>query len=139
MGQVKVPAERLWGSQTNSLRSLHRTTHARRRSSLPLPKEGRGYINQTRVDKDKADLIVKAADEVIAGSSTRVPPVRVADRQRHHENESTSEIQPRNPTRGRKLGPNPFPNDDVQSQSSNDTFPSAMHMNRAEFRAMIRR
>lgn len=140
MGQVKVPAERLWGSQTQ--RSLKHFSIGDDRMPVAVYhaygylKKAAAIVNQNSgsLTKDKADLIVKAADEVIAGKLDDEFPLFVwqtgsgiQPNMNVNEVSSNRAIQ----LAGGKLGTkNPVhPNDDVNmSQSSNDTFPSAMHI-----------
>ena len=73
MGQVKVPAERLWGAQ--SQRSLTHFSIGNDRMPIEVyhaygyVKKAAAIVNERlgHLPKDKADLIVRSADEVIAG------------------------------------------------------------------------
>src|SRR5215475_15030632 len=73
MGQVKVPAEHLWGAQTQ--RSLIHFSIGNDRMPIEVyhaygyVKKAAALVNEQlgRLPKDKAKLIVKSADEVIAG------------------------------------------------------------------------
>jgi fumarate hydratase class II len=73
MGQVKVPAERLWGAQTQ--RSLIHFSIGKDRMPIEVY-HAYGYVKKAaaivsarlgHLPEDKADLIVKSTDEVIAG------------------------------------------------------------------------
>ena len=90
MGQVKVPADRLWGAQTQ--RSLIHFSIGN--DHMPIEvyhaygyvKKAAAIVNESlgKLAKDKADLIVRSADEVIAGKlDENFPLVRLANRQRH--------------------------------------------------------
>src|SRR5258705_973217 len=74
LGEVKVPAKRLWGAQTQ--RSLHHFSIGDDRMPLQLY-HAYGYVKKAaaianykfgRLSKNKADLIQRVADEVIAGT-----------------------------------------------------------------------
>jgi fumarate hydratase class II len=77
MGQVKVPADRLWGAQTQ--RSLIHFSIGN--DHMPIEvyhaygyvKKAAAIVNESlgKLTKDQADLIVKSADEVIAGGRLR--------------------------------------------------------------------
>ena len=76
LGQVEVPSERLWGAQTQ--RSLHFFNIGGPRFAWPRPvirafgllKKCAALANADlqQLDREKAALIVRAADEVIAGT-----------------------------------------------------------------------
>jgi fumarate hydratase class II len=140
MGAVQVPADRYWGAQTQ--RSLHHFSIGEDR----MPKEvSRAYgivkkaaaeVNLAggRLDADKAKAIVQAADEVIAGALDVHFPLFVwqtgsGTQSNMNLNEviSNRAIQLLGGTIGSKAPVHP--NDDVNMcQSSNDTFPTAMHV-----------
>jgi len=140
MGKIDVPADKYWGAQTE--RSLHHFAIAH--DTMPkelihafgILKKAAALTNHELglMSKDKMDLIVKAADEVIAGKLDDHFPLRVwqtgsGTQTNMNVNEVISnraiEIS------GGEIGSKKpiHPNDDVnQSQSSNDTFPTAMHI-----------
>ncbi len=105
MGPVEVAADRYWGAQTE--RSLHHFKIGAERfpreliRALRHPQEGGGR-RQPRpaapCPPDKADAIIQAADEVIAGKlDDHFPLVGLADRQRHadqHERQR-GDLEPR--------------------------------------------
>ena len=140
MGQVKVPAERLWGAQTQ--RSLIHFSIGN--DHMPMPvyhaygyvKKAAARVNQKlgHLPKDKADLIAKAADEVITGKLDEDFPLFVwqtgsGTQSNMNVNEVISNrcIQMVEGTVGAQEPVHP--NDHVNmSQSSNDTFPTAMHI-----------
>ncbi len=140
MGQVKVPADKLWGAQTE--RSLYHFSIGHDKMPIEvyhaygLFKKAAAIVNERlgRLPKDKADLIVKAAEEVIAGHLDEHFPLYVwqtgsGTQSNMNMNEvlSNRAIQM---VQG-KLGTQTpvHPNDHVNmSQSSNDSFPSAMHI-----------
>lgn len=140
MGQVKVPAEKLWGAQTQ--RSLIHFSIG----DDHMPKSvyhAYGYVkkaaaivnrNAGKLSADKAKLIIAAADEVISGKLDDEFPLFVwqtgsGTQSNMNVNEviANRAIQLANGKLGSKTPVHP--NDDVNmSQSSNDTFPTAMHI-----------
>jgi fumarate hydratase class II len=145
MGKIRVPAECYYGAQT--ARSL---THFAIGGDL-MPKavirafgtlkKAAALTNKVlgKIDATKCDLICKAADEVIAGKLDRHFPLRIwqtgsGTQTNMNANEviSNRAIQMAGGTMGSEK-PIVHPNDDVnKSQSSNDTFPTAMHIAAAE-------
>jgi fumarate hydratase class II len=144
MGQVEVRADRYWGAQTE--RSLHHfnigfdVMPREMVRALGLLKKAAALVNEElgKLASDKARLIERAADEVIEGRLDEHFPLRVwqtgsGTQTNMNANEVISnraiEIA------GGELGSKRpvHPNDDVNmSQSSNDTFPTAMHIAAAE-------
>jgi fumarate hydratase class II len=140
MGQVKVPSERLWGAQTQ--RSLIHFSIGNDHMPLEvyhaygIVKKAAALVNQRlgHLPKDKADLIAKSADEVIAGKLDENFPLYVwqtgsGTQSNMNVNEviSNRSIQMVGGTIGSQEPVHP--NDHVNmSQSSNDTFPTAMHI-----------
>jgi fumarate hydratase, class II len=138
MGGVKVPADRLWGAQTQ--RSLIHFSIGNDRMPIEVyhaygyVKKAAAIVNERlgHLPKDKADLIVRSADEVIAGKLDENFPLYVwqtgsGTQSTMNVNEviSNRSIQMAGGTLGTQ---EPIhPNDHVNmSQSSNDTFPTAM-------------
>lgn len=140
MGEIEVAADRYWGAQTE--RSLHHfdiaedlmpreVTHA-----FGILKKAAALTNFDlgKLPKDKTDLIVKAADEVSNGSLDDHFPLSVwqtgsGTQSNMNANEviSNRAIELANGSLGSKSPVHP--NDHVNmSQSSNDTFPTAMHI-----------
>jgi fumarate hydratase class II len=140
MGSIEVPADRYWGAQTE--RSLIHFSIGDDR----MPKavyHAYGYVKKAaaivngqdgRLPRWKADLIARVADEVIAGDLDEHFPLYVwqtgsGTQSNMNVNEviSNRAIQLVGGTLGSK---DPVhPNDDVNmGQSSNDTFPTAMHI-----------
>jgi fumarate hydratase class II len=137
---VLVPADRLWGAQTQ--RSLIHFSIG----NDHMPKavyHAYGYVKKAaalvnaaagKLPQAKADLIVRVADEVIAGKLDAEFPLYVwqtgsGTQSNMNLNEviSNRAIQIAGGTLGTKKPIHP--NDDVNmSQSSNDTFPTAMHI-----------
>ena len=140
MGKIEVPANVYWGAQTQ--RSLLHFNIGR--DTMPpelirafgILKKAAALVNQDlgKLPADKAKLIVQAADEVIAGKLNDQFPLRIwqtgsGTQTNMNVNEviSNRAIEIAGGTLGSK---NPIhPNDHVNmSQSSNDTFPAAMHI-----------
>ncbi len=144
MGPIRVPADRYYGAQT--ARSL--THFAIGGDTMPRAvirtfgtlKKAAALTNKTLglLSADKCDLICKAADEVIAGKLNDHFPLRIwqtgsGTQTNMNVNEviSNRAIQIAGGAMGSKKPVHP--NDDVNmSQSSNDTFPTAMHIAAAE-------
>jgi fumarate hydratase class II len=140
MGAVEVPAEHYWGAQT--ARSLHHFPIGDDRIPPPLVhafgvlKEASARVNADlgKLASDKAALIVTAAREVADGRLDDEFPLSVwqtgsGTQTNMNANEviANRAIELAGGTLGSK---DPVhPNDDVNmSQSSNDTFPTAMHI-----------
>jgi fumarate hydratase class II len=144
MGSVDVPAHRYWGAQTQ--RSLHHFSIGDDRMPVPVIramavlKKAAALVNRDlgKLGAAEADLIVEAADEVIAGAHDDEFPLSVwqtgsGTQTNMNVNEviSNRAIELAGGERGSKTPVHP--NDDVNmSQSSNDTFPTAMHIAAAE-------
>ena len=140
MGSIEVPADRYWGAQTQ--RSLHHFSIGDDRMPVEVVrafgilKKAAALVNAEdgRLPKDKADLIVAAADEVIGDELDEHFPLYVwqtgsGTQSNMNANEviSNRAIEMAEGEMGSKKPVHP--NDDVNmSQSSNDTFPTAMHI-----------
>ena len=140
MGDVGVPADRYWGAQTQ--RSLQHFSIGHDRMPLELyhaygvVKKAAVLVNQAdgRLQSWKADAILRAADEVIAGELDEHFPLFVwqtgsGTQSNMNINEviANRSIQLLGGTLGSKQPVHP--NDDVNmGQSSNDSFPTAMHV-----------
>ncbi len=140
MGEVEVPADRYWGSQTQ--RSLHHFSIGDDR----MPKavyHAYGYVKKAcalvnaaggRLPDWKRDAIVRAADETISGRLDAHYPLFVWQTgSGTQSNMNINEVLSNRAIQllGGVLGSqHPVgPNDDVNmGQSSNDTFPTAMHI-----------
>jgi fumarate hydratase class II len=140
MGQVEVPADRYWGAQTE--RSLHHFDIGNDR----MPKEvyhAYGYVKKAcalvnaaegRLPDYKRQAIVRAAEEAIAGKLDEHFPLYVWQTgSGTQSNMNVNEVLSNRAIQflGGVLGSqHPVgPNDDVNmGQSSNDTFPTAMHI-----------
>ena len=144
MGEIEVRADRYWGAQTErSLLHFNIGNDVMPREmirSFGILKKACALVNQDlgKLPADKAKLIVAACDEVIEGKLDEHFPLRVwqtgsGTQTNMNANEviSNHAIE----TAGGALGSKKpiHPNDDVNmSQSSNDTFPTAMHIAAAE-------
>jgi fumarate hydratase class II len=142
MGAVGVPADKYWGAQTQ--RSLHHFSIGGETERMPIEvirafgilKKAAAQVNAEigKLAKEKADLIVQAADEVIEGKLDEHFPLFVwqtgsGTQSNMNANEviSNRAIELAGGEQGSKKPIHP--NDDVNmSQSSNDTFPAAMHI-----------
>jgi len=144
MGQIEVPADKYWGAQTQrSLLHFNIGYDVMPREmirALGLLKKACALVNQDlgKLPTEKTKLIVQACDEVIAGKLDAHFPLRVwqtgsGTQTNMNANEviSNRAIELAGGVMGSKQPIHP--NDDVNmSQSSNDTFPTAMHIAAAE-------
>jgi len=140
MGAIEVPADRYWGAQTQ--RSLHHFSIGDDRMPVEVVrafgilKKAAALVNEEmgKLDPVQAALIVQAADEVIEGKLDEHFPLYVwqtgsGTQSNMNANEviSNRAIELAGGEQGSKKPVHP--NDDVNmSQSSNDTFPTAMHV-----------
>src|SRR5580765_4152650 len=140
MGKIDVPANVYWGAQTQ--RSLLHFNIGR--DTMPPElirafgtlKKACALVNQDlgKLPADKAKLIVQAADEVISGKLNDQFPLRIWQTGSGTQtNMNVNEVISNRAIEiaGGELGSKKpiHPNDDVNmSQSSNDTFPAAMHI-----------
>ncbi|MDP2654264.1 MAG: class II fumarate hydratase [Candidatus Omnitrophota bacterium] len=140
MGEVRIPAERYYGAQTaRSLANFkigNETMPAELIRAFGVLKKAAATVNKdlNLLPAKKAELIVKAAEDVIAGKLTAEFPLVVwqtgsGTQTNMNVNEviANRAIEMAGGKRGSK---DPIhPNDDVNmGQSSNDTFPAAMHI-----------
>jgi fumarate hydratase class II len=144
MGPIEVPDDRYWGAQTQ--RSLHHFSIGGDRMPGPvirgmaILKKAAALTNRelAKLAGEKADLIVAAADEIIAGDLAGEFPLSVWQTGSGTQtNMNVNEVIANRAIEragGKKGSKDPVhPNDDVNmSQSSNDTFPTAMHIAAAE-------
>ncbi|HUV30648.1 MAG TPA: class II fumarate hydratase [Acidobacteriota bacterium] len=140
MGEIKVQADRYWGAQTQ--RSLHHFKIGGERMprelirAMGILKKAAVLVNHDLglLPKDKADLIVKAADEVIEGKlDDHFPLVIWQTGSGTQTNMNSNEVISNRAIElaGGEMGSKKpiHPNDDVnKAQSSNDTFPTGMHI-----------
>jgi fumarate hydratase class II len=144
MGPIEVPDHQYWGAQTQ--RSLHHFSIGDDRMpdavirGMAILKKAAALVNRDlgKLSADEADLIVRAADEILEGKHDDEFPLYVwqtgsGTQTNMNVNEviSNRAIELAGGQRGAKTPIHP--NDHVnRSQSSNDTFPTAMHIAAAE-------
>ncbi len=141
MGEVKVPADKYWGAQTQRSKENFKIGDGR------MPKEiiqAFGYLKKAAVatnlelgvlSEEKAYLIMQVCDEIIEGKlEDQFPLVVWQTGSGTQSNMNVNEVVANRAhvIQGNTLGEGKrliHPNDDVnKSQSSNDTFPTAMHI-----------
>ncbi|MGN7203388.1 class II fumarate hydratase [Pedobacter sp. SAFR-022] len=142
MGEVQVPADKYWGAQTERSRNNFKIG-----PEASMPKEiihAFGYLKKAAalanaelgvLAQDKADMIAKVCDEVIAGQlDDQFPLVIWQTGSGTQSNMNANEViaYRAHVINGGSLEDAKkvlHPNDDVnKSQSSNDTYPTAMHI-----------
>jgi len=137
-GEITVPGHALWGAQTQ--RSLHHFDISSERMppellrALALVKRSAALVNRELgvLDAAKADAIVKAADEVLAGQHDAQFPLSLWQTGSGTQtNMNMNEVLANRASQllGGEVGEGRLvhPNDDVnRGQSSNDVFPTAM-------------
>ena len=135
MGQVRVPADKYWAAQTQ--RSFENFKIGTERMPIEIIrafailKKGAAMANCKlgNLARDKMEAIVAACDEITAGKlDDHFPLVVWQTGSGTQSNMNVNEViaNRANELAGKKLV---HPNDDVnRSQSSNDTFPTAMHI-----------
>ena len=139
-GTIEVPAERLWGAQTERSRRFFRISGERMPPpviyALALVKKVAAAVNAelNLLSKQKAEAIQRAADEVLAGRhDAEFPLVVWQTGSGTQTNMNVNEVLANRASellggeRGQKRLVHP--NDEVNlGQSSNDVFPTAMHI-----------
>ncbi len=142
MGEVKVPADKYWGAQTERSRNNFKIGPA---GTMPLEvvygfaylKKAAAYTNTELgvLTEEKRDLIAKVCDEILAGKlDNQFPLVIWQTGSGTQSNMNVNEViaNRAHEIAGKKIGEGEKtiqPNDDVnKSQSSNDTFPTGMHI-----------
>jgi fumarate hydratase class II len=142
LGNVEVPGDKIWGAQTQRSRinfpiGVNRYVWGREViRGFGILKKACAQANQVldQLVAEKADLIIRAADEVIAGKwDAEFPLVVFQTGSGTQSNMNANEVIANRAIQlaGGVIGSNkPInPNDDVNhSQSSNDTFPAVMHI-----------
>jgi len=140
MGAIEVPTDRYWGAQTQ--RSIQNFAIGEIRFTRPMIraygvlKKAAAVVNADLglLPEDRRDLILRAADEVIEGAlDAHFPLVVFQTGSGTQTNMNANEVIANRAIElaGGELGSKApvHPNDDVnKSQSSNDTFPTAMHI-----------
>ena len=139
MGEVRVPADRLWGAQTErshenfligvGIETMPREiTHAFGILNKAAAQGSRGRGPEKMADEELG-AVTTACDEVVAGRrNDKCPLVGWQTGSGTQSNMNTNEViaNRANAIAGKRLC---HPNDDINmSQSSNDTFPTAMHI-----------
>jgi len=142
MGEVKVPADKYWGAQTERSRNNFKIGPS---ASMPLEvvygfaylKKAAAYTNCDAgvLSAEKRDLIAAVCDEILAGKlNDQFPLVIWQTGSGTQSNMNVNEVisNRAHVIAGNTLGHGTsaiHPNDDVnKSQSSNDTFPTGMHI-----------
>jgi fumarate hydratase class II len=142
MGQVKVPSDKYWGAQTERSRNNFKIGPV---ASMPLDivygfaylKKAAAYTNCELgvLTESKRDLIAQVCDEILAGKhDEQFPLVIWQTGSGTQSNMNVNEViaNRAHEIAGHKIGEGEKtiqPNDDVnKSQSSNDTFPTGMHI-----------
>ncbi|GGI57375.1 class II fumarate hydratase [Winogradskyella haliclonae] len=142
MGEVKVPADKLWGAQTERSRNNFKIGTP---ASMPLEvvygfaylKKAAAYTNCELgvLEEEKRDLIAQACDEILDGKHDDQFPLVIW--QTGSGTQSNMNVNEVIANRAHQIAGNIIgegektiqPNDDVnKSQSSNDTFPTGMHI-----------
>ncbi len=140
MGEIKVPADRYYGAQTaRSLIHFNIGWETMPREiirAMGILKKAAALTNAelSLLPQNKCDLIIQAADEVISGKLDNHFPLKVWQTgSGTQSNMNSNEVIANRGIEiaGGKMGSKDpvHPNDDVnRGQSSNDTFPTAMHI-----------
>ncbi len=141
MGEVQVPADKYWGAQTQRSKENFKIGDGR----MPIEiVKAFGYLKKAAaatnmelgvLPEEKANLIMDVCDEIIEGKlDDQFPLVVWQTGSGTQSNMNVNEVVANRAhvIQGNKLGEGSrliHPNDDVnKSQSSNDTFPTAMHI-----------
>lgn len=142
MGEVKVPSDKLWGAQTERSRNNFKIGSP---ASMPLEvvygfaylKKAAAYTNHELgvLSEEKRDLIAAVCDEILTGKhDDQFPLVIWQTGSGTQSNMNVNEViaNRAHQLAGKEIGQGEKtlqPNDDVnKSQSSNDTFPTGMHI-----------
>jgi len=141
MGEVHVPADKYWGAQTQRSKENFKIGEGRMPSEII---QAFGYLKKAAaatnmelgvLSEEKANLIMDVCDEIIEGKlDDQFPLVVWQTGSGTQSNMNVNEVVANRAhvLQGNKLGEGTrliHPNDDVnKSQSSNDTFPTAMHI-----------
>jgi fumarate hydratase, class II len=139
LGEVKVPRDKYWGAQTQRSREnfkigtekmpievIYALVHIKKAAAIVNHKLG-------KLSEEKMNAITKACSEILSGSfDDHFPLVVWQTGSGTQTNMNVNEVIARRATElmdKRDAGEKIHPNDDVNmSQSSNDTFPTAMHI-----------
>lgn len=143
MGDVKVQADKYWGAQTERSRNNFKIGDSKQMMPIEIVR-GFAYLKKAAahtncelgvLNEEKRDLISKVCDEILEGKlDDQFPLVVWQTGSGTQSNMNTNEViaNRAHVIAGNKLGEGKtmiHPNDDVnKSQSSNDTFPTGMHI-----------
>ena len=141
LGEVRVPMDKLWGAQTERSKNNFKIGP---QATMPFEiikafaylKKGAAYTNEElgALSKEKRDLITTVCEEILEEKwNDQFPLVIWQTGSGTQSNMNVNEVIANRAQQivGRKIGDEPVlkANDDVnKSQSSNDTFPTAMHI-----------
>jgi len=143
LGEVKVPADKYWGAQTERSRNNFKIGGEKQQMPIEIIrgfaylKKAAAYTNAELgvLDNEKKELIAKVCDEILEGKlDDQFPLVIWQTGSGTQSNMNTNEViaNRAHVIQGNKLDEGArfiHPNDDVnKSQSSNDTFPTGMHI-----------
>ncbi|RYM04605.1 class II fumarate hydratase [Sporolactobacillus sp. THM7-7] len=139
LGEVRVPADKLWAAQTQrSKQNFHigwEKMPVEIIEAFAMLKKGAALANRAfgKLEDEKAAAIIQAADEIIDGQWTDEFPLMVWQTgSGTQSNMNVNEVianRSNQILKEKGLDLRVHPNDDVnQSQSSNDTFPTALHI-----------
>ncbi len=134
MGDIQVPAERLWGAQTQrSFQNFRIGTEEMPKemiAAFAMLKKAAALVNHAlkKLDAKRTDAIITVCDEILEGMHTEEFPLVVW--QTGSGTQTNMNLNEVIANRAMQLIDDPVhPNDHVNmSQSSNDTFPTAMHI-----------
>lgn len=135
MGEIKVPANKYWGAQTQ--RSLMNFEIGEEKMPVEIIEAfavlkkaaARANLRLEKLNSEKCEIICRVCDEILNGSLNGNFPLAVW--QTGSGTQSNMNVNEVIACRGNELAGKKLlhPNDDVNmSQSSNDTFPTAMHI-----------
>ncbi|MBT5873484.1 MAG: class II fumarate hydratase [Candidatus Latescibacteria bacterium] len=143
MGEVQVPADKYWGAQTERSRNNFKIGGPQHIMPLEIVR-GFAYLKKAAahsnhelgvLESDKRDLISQVCDEILSGTlDDQFPLVIWQTGSGTQSNMNVNEVisNRAHVLQGNDLGvgkPSIHPNDDVnKSQSSNDTYPTGMHI-----------
>lgn len=148
LGKVKVPADKLWGAQTQ--RSLQNFAIGKEKMPIEVMhafaqlKKAAAVVNHEygKLSAEKKEAIETACDEILTGKHDSEFPLKVwqtgsGTQSNMNANEVISFLANQY-LKEKGIEQKVHPNDDVNmSQSSNDTFPTAMHV--AAYKSIIKR
>lgn len=135
MGELKVPADKYWGAQTQrsfeNFKIGSQTMPVQIIRAFAILKKAVALTNYDlgTIDKDRSDLIVHVCDEILDGKHDDNFPLVIY--QTGSGTQSNMNLNEVIANRGNEIANEKVlhPNDHVnKSQSSNDTFPTAMHI-----------